>query len=214
MNRGVLGVALLAALIGMAVANQGVDVSQAVSASAFHCLKNEGIGHIAVPRVATSIGRIDPNGAATVKHAHEAGVAVVDGYIFPCPHCGDPEGQVKRAVAHLHSEGAKIGRLWLDIEGTQYWGHQSSNRAFFEGLVKGGQAAGVSLGVYTSASQWSPIMGSYTGGSHLPLWYAHYDGRANFGDFVQFGGWHQPHMKQFVGNAMKCGVGVDINYLP
>lgn len=80
---------------------------------------------------------------------------------------------MKRAVAHLHSTGAKIGRLWLDIEGAQYWGHQSSNRAFFEGLVKGCHAAGVSIGVYTSASQWGPIMGSWDGGKAYPLWYAH-----------------------------------------
>jgi hypothetical protein len=92
---------------------------------------------------------------------------------FPCHGCGDAEGQVKRAVAALHSAGAKIGRLWLDIEGTQYWGAQSSNRAFFEGLVKGCHAAGVAIGVYTSASQWNPIMGSYSGGAAYPLWYAH-----------------------------------------
>lgn len=42
----------------------------------------------------------------------------------------------------------------LDIEGTQYWGAQSSNRVFFNDLVSEAQAMGVRLGVYTSASQW------------------------------------------------------------
>jgi hypothetical protein len=63
--------------------------------------------------------------------------------------------------------------LWLDIEGTQYWRDQAYNRNFFDGLVRGCVAAGVTIGVYTSASQWNPIMGSSTAGSHFPLWYAH-----------------------------------------
>jgi GH25 family lysozyme M1 (1,4-beta-N-acetylmuramidase) len=92
---------------------------------------------------------------------------------FPCPSCGDPEGQIKRAVSALRSAGANIGMLWLDIEGTQYWRDQAYNRNFFDGLIRGCQAAGVTIGVYTSASQWNPIMGSSTAGSHYPLWYAH-----------------------------------------
>ena len=92
---------------------------------------------------------------------------------FPCPHCGDPEGQIKRAVAALRSAGATIGMLWLDIEGTQYWKDQNYNRNFFAGLINGCHAAGVTIGVYTSASQWNPIMGASTAGSSYPLWYAH-----------------------------------------
>ena len=30
------------------------------------------------------------------------------------------------------------------------------------------------MGVYTSQSQWTPIMGSNTAGSAYPIWYAHY----------------------------------------
>lgn len=36
------------------------------------------------------------------------------------------------------------------------------------------------MGVYTSKSQWIPIMGDWSGGSSLPLWYAHYDGNPSF----------------------------------
>ena len=32
------------------------------------------------------------------------------------------------------------------------------------------RAAGIAMGVYTSASQWNPIMGSWSGGSSLPLY--------------------------------------------
>lgn len=67
------------------------------------------------------------------------------------------------------------------------------------------------VGVYTSKSQWDPIMGSYSGGKNYPLWYARYDNKPNFSDFVSFGGWSKPAMKQYVGDTTLCGGGVDLN---
>ena len=79
----------------------------------------------------------------------------------------------------MASNRAKYGMIWLDIEGTQYWYRNvDDNRNFFNGLVNEAEALGVHLGVYTSESQWSPIMGNWNGGSRFPLWYAHYDGSA------------------------------------
>jgi hypothetical protein len=99
-------------------------------------------------------------------------------------------------------------------------------------------AAGLDIGVYTSDSQWVPIMGSYTGGSSYPLWYAHYDGEPNFDDFSPFNGWSSPYMKanppwfppiscfwrvltlfglvvqQFSESGAKCSVSYDINWHP
>jgi hypothetical protein len=54
---------------------------------------------------------------------------------------------------------------------------------------------GLKIGVYTSDSQWVPIMGSYSGGSEFPLWYAHYDGIPDFDDFSPFNGWKHPARK-------------------
>ena len=54
-------------------------------------------------------------------------------------------------------------------------------------------------------------MGSYTGGSKYPLWYAHYDQIANFNDFREFGGWSKPAMKQYQGDATVCQTDVDLN---
>lgn len=49
--------------------------------------------------------------------------------------------------------------------------------------------------MYTSDSQWGPIMGDYSGASSYPLWYAHYDGLPTFSDFSPFNGWSSPAMK-------------------
>ena len=95
----------------------GVDVSQAVSESAWKCLMSpggQGPVEFAIVRVYQSGGHVDPNGAATIKAARAAGVKHVDGYVFPCFSCGDAAEQVKATVAAL--SGAEYGMLWYDIE--------------------------------------------------------------------------------------------------
>jgi hypothetical protein len=46
----------------------------------------------------------------------------------------------------------------------------------------------------------------------VPLWYAHYDNSASFGDYKKVGGWAKPAMKQFAGDVTQCGVGLDKNF--
>jgi hypothetical protein len=48
----------------------------------------------------------------------------------------------------------------------------------------------------------------------LPLWYAHYDGKASFSDFSSFGGWKTPYAKQYMGDYTLCSFDVDLNYAP
>jgi hypothetical protein len=66
----------------------------------------------------------------------------------------------------------------------------SANVQFFEGLINEASSQGLSVGIYTSYSQWQPIMGDYSGGSSYPLWYAHYDGNPSFSDFSPFNGFN------------------------
>jgi hypothetical protein len=42
--------------------------------------------------------------------------------------------------------------------------------------------------------------------------YAHYDNIPSFSDFVPFGGWVHPSIKQFLGTTTACGVGIDKNF--
>ncbi len=44
------------------------------------------------------------------------------------------------------------------------------------------------------------------------LWYAHYDGSSSFIDFIPFGGWSRPNIKQYQWNTTLCGVDVDLDY--
>eukprot|EP01112_Ceratiomyxa_fruticulosa_P020680 TRINITY_DN7129_c0_g1_i5.p1 TRINITY_DN7129_c0_g1~~TRINITY_DN7129_c0_g1_i5.p1 ORF type:complete len:219 (-),score=33.28 TRINITY_DN7129_c0_g1_i5:92-748(-) len=196
-------------------ATYGLDLSQATSQASFDCLHQNGYD-FAVVRCYQSVGRVDPNCGDSVNRAWASGMAHVDVYLFPCFSCGNPAGQVSATISYLRNNNVKFGMLWFDIEGPgTYWGSsQSANANFFAGLVSEARALGVTIGIYTSASQWNPIMGGYTGGSPYPLWYAHYDGSASFSDFSAFGGWTKPSIKQFAGTTAICSAGIDKNWYP
>eukprot|EP01114_Cavostelium_apophysatum_P023284 TRINITY_DN8722_c0_g1_i2.p1 TRINITY_DN8722_c0_g1~~TRINITY_DN8722_c0_g1_i2.p1 ORF type:complete len:505 (+),score=91.26 TRINITY_DN8722_c0_g1_i2:30-1517(+) len=191
----------------------GLDVSTPVTVSNFKCVNSAGFDY-AIVRAWQSNGQPDPNAPSTVANAWSAGLTHVDVYMFPCFSCGNPGGQVTKAIQYLSSHGTKFDIFWLDIEGPQYWGSQQENVNFMQGMLSAAKSQGISVGIYTSSSQWEPIMGSWTGGSGYPLWYAHYDGQPSFSDFSPFGGWHTPAMKQFQGTSSVCGVGIDHNWCP
>lgn len=184
--RALIAVAFILAIVPSAFASYGVDVSQPTSVSSFQCMKNDGLD-FAIVRTFQSNGVNDPNGVHTVANAWAGGMSYVDVYMFPCPTCSaSAASQVTSAVNYLKSYNTRFGQFWFDIEGTQYWtGSQSENQAFFNELKSTGASLGLNMGVYTSASQWDPIMGSgFTGGSNLPLWYAHV--RQFFSSFPPF----------------------------
>lgn len=105
---------------------------------------------------------------------------------------------------------ARVGMLWLDIEGPEYWSSTPANNVnFLHGMVNEGNARGVSMGIYTGNSQWSPIMGGSADFKSMPLWYAHYDNNPSFSDFTPFGGWTKPNIKLYAGTTSMCSASVD-----
>ena len=68
-------------------------------------------------------------------------------------------------VSYLKSNcpSAFSGRVWLDVEGSQYWSTSTTtNKNFYQALVDSCTTYGVKCGVYSSSSQWSAIFGSTT----------------------------------------------------
>ncbi len=47
---------------------------------------------------------------------------------------------------------------------------QLVRRAFLSEAINKALAYGERIGIYTSASQWEPIMGNWAGGARFPLW--------------------------------------------
>lgn len=79
------------------------------------------------------------------------------------------------------------------------------------------QQYGVRPGIYTSRSDWYQITGNWAGaGADCMLWYASVRGSgpagespADFSDFVPFGCWQFPTMKQFGQVESLCGLTVN-----
>ncbi len=84
-------------------------------------------------------------------------------------------------------------------------------------LIKAVEARGRSVGIYASGYMWNQIMGnrdSCTSYSSYPLWYPHYDGKDSFDDWSvsKFGGWTVPTIKQYAGDAVACGIALDLSF--
>ena len=200
-------------VIGSVSATLGVDISQPLDGSTATCLKNAGYDKM-IARGYKSSGSVDGAMCGSMKAAQNAGMQV-GVYLFPCPTCGDPSGQVQSVANALRDCGIYDSTIWLDIEGQQYWlGNSNSNRSFYTGLVDACNSSGYSCGVYSSYYQWQNVMGTtdYSYGSDLPLWYAHYDDSPDMGDFQAFGGWYSASMKQYQGDQTVCNFGVDLDY--
>jgi hypothetical protein len=185
----------------------GIDISSLVLEDTFKCLKSNGYDFVIV-RAYTSECEPDYNAIHTIFNARAVGIKYVDVYMFPSPRCSrSASDQVNDMVAAL--KNADYGQIWLDIEGPSYWhSSESENQDFFNELLSACERHKLSfhIGVYTSASQWDPIMGSgFRGGGSHQLWYAHYDDNPSFSDFSPFGGWSKPSIKQYRGDASVCG---------
>lgn len=192
-------------------------MSSTISSSGASCFKSAGLSFV-VPRGYRSTGSVDTQVCSSIIAAANAGIKTRDTYMFPCPTCSkSAAAQMSELVSHLNGncKSQWSGRVWLDIEGTQYWtSSTTSNQNWYKALRDSCKTYGVRCGVYSSKSQWSAIFGStsFVYGNDLPLWYAHYDNSPSFSDFAAFGGWTTPHAKQYAGDVTQCSMDVDKNY--
>eukprot|EP00981_Chlorochromonas_danica_P000459 scaffold96_cov167-Ochromonas_danica.AAC.66 len=186
----------------------GVDISDTLSYSTASCFVSSGLSFV-IPRGYCSYGAVDSSVCTSLNNAANAG-----------PTCSkSADTQMSELVSYLNAncKSAWSGRVWLDIEGTQYWySSTTTNQNWYKALVDSCSTYGVRCGVYSSYYQWSDIFGTtyFSYGSNLPLWYAHYDNNPSFSDFSSFGGWSSPHVKQYAGDTYQCSMGVDKNYAP
>lgn len=208
---------LLALVVAPTLCVLGVDVSQLFSTSTYQCMKNSGY-QFAIIRGYCSYGGVDAHVVNNLQNAKAAGL-ITDIYMFPC-RGKSASAQVDQMVAAISAN--LYGMVWIDVEtnpspgcgwGTDYNG----NCAFLTEVINRIKYHGKKPAIYASQYMWQSIMG---GSRNCPsvaseqLWYAHYDGSPSFSDFVGFGGWTKPAIKQFQGDVTLCGAGVDKNYYP
>lgn len=113
----------------------GVDVCESITTSAASCFKSAGLTFV-VPRGYRSTGAVDTLVCTSLKNAATAGIETRDVYMFPCPTCSKSAAtQMSELVTYLNSncKSSFSGRVWLDIEGTQYWySSTTTNKSWFE----------------------------------------------------------------------------------
>jgi hypothetical protein len=119
------------------------------------------------------------------------------------------------------SNGSNFGMVWIDVEDNPSSGcswnsySDSSNCDYLNSLISAVKSYGKVAGVYTSQYEWSSVMGSQgacTSANGVQLWYAHYDNKASFSDYVKIGGWSKPAIKQYAGDVSLCGLGIDKSF--
>ncbi len=56
--------------------------------------------------------------------------------------------------------------MWFQVVLIEWRG----SRGFLSEAINRALGHGLHIGIYTSASQWNPIMGNWAGGARFPLW--------------------------------------------
>uniref|UniRef100_A0A6C0I875 Glycoside hydrolase n=1 Tax=viral metagenome TaxID=1070528 RepID=A0A6C0I875_9ZZZZ len=197
---------------------RGVDMSTLVSRSSFECLKNRGINFVIV-RCYMKSDIPDPNCPSTVANAWAAGIPRVDVYFFPGVYqcASSPERQVSVFKAFVNLKKIKIQMVWVDVEPCECCWSSSKDANFkkVKGIVNGLVKAGFKVGIYASSNSWSVVCGNNRLQT-FPLWYPHYQNppSPSFSDFVPFGGWTKPTMKQIQGTHTVCNAEIDANWHP
>jgi hypothetical protein len=202
-------------LVVSSLCTLGVDVSQLFSTSTYQCMKNNGYS-FAIIRGYCSYGGVDGNIVNNLNNARAAGL-ITDIYMFPC-RGKSASAQVDQMMAAIPAN--LYGMIWIDVEtnpssGCGWGADHAGNCNFLTETINRIKSHGKVPAIYASRYMWQTIMGSFSACPSVAsqkLWYAHYDGSPSFSDFVAFGGWTKPAIKQFQGDTTLCGAGVDKNF--
>lgn len=202
----------------------GIDLYPIASVQNWQCFTDS--VSFAIIRAFRSSGKGDSAVCPNIKNAVMGGFSPsnLDVYMFPCPTCAATASQQFASMMSglTACSSGWSQRVWLDIEGEQYWfGDYTKNWNWYKSLVDACLAyPGVSCAVYSNAAQWGSLFGStskvYSKSANLPLWYPRYPNNKSpsLSDYTPFGGWSTPVMKQYVGDASLCTMEVDLNYSP
>jgi hypothetical protein len=218
---------------------EGVDVYEAMSNAQMGCFKRTGREFVTVrsrvsaafwwltcdpplrfllqARAWQSNGAFETRAASVVRLARDlrmhAGVSM-----FPCATMG--------AAAQVHQMVAGLEQSQVNTTGLQFWAHVATNTsagcgwsanttancAYVLTLLETARALGLKPGVYSSRTMWDGIVGEgCSAGADAPLWYAHFDNSTDCSDYVPFGGWASPNVKQYQGGRSLCGVKFNAN---
>uniref|UniRef100_A0A1I7UX98 Lysozyme n=1 Tax=Caenorhabditis tropicalis TaxID=1561998 RepID=A0A1I7UX98_9PELO len=181
-----------------------VDFSDLASLAELQYIKQSGYSVIFV-RVYTQ-GSFDQNACSTIYSAYNAGLGT-EPFMFPQPLSNKPGNQQLDEVYQGLTEcGITVRSIWIQVTTPINWSsYPNNNISFINSIVTRARQYGITVGIYTSYSNWSQITNGYSNiGNDVLLWYwsvfeegANGETPANFDDFRAFGCWTVPTVKQF-----------------
>lgn len=207
-------------LISCTLGDLGIDTStwgHPWTQESFSCLlKEHGKTFVIIEGFRRSSGVL-PEAKQTIANAKAAGFEDVQLYHFP-DKSQDPSLQIQKTLDAFTSVLGNM-TLWIDVENPDDWADCDANVKFLRAMVSSAQnRLGTSrVGIYTSMSQWHPIMCDDSSFSNEMLWRPHYDGKPDNSDWHKagigpFGGWNSTVMKQYQGTTKLCNMNVDLNW--
>ncbi|KAI1722388.1 lysozyme-like protein 5 [Ditylenchus destructor] len=102
----------------------------------------------------------------------------------------------------LKTNGANIGRVWLQVLAGQWPNNPTSNQNFINQFAAQVRAQQPQFGILSDAESWENVTGpGYSGDSQYQLWWAEHNGIADYIGWVTFGGWSLPSMHQYNSNV-------------
>jgi hypothetical protein len=237
----ILLIVLLVSCSTLCLGRDGVDLSVETSLETWKCLQQDHNISYAKIRVYRNVGQVDSNATMSIKLATHVLGHNVDAYIFPCIStsayaisknvtCPSAEEQIDEllnyltdhdisfAVNGVHRQQYSLGRLWLDIEDevpAKYFDSNITvNTNFLTDIVSAMNMKNIPIGIYTTKTYWTNIMGGIMGYDIYPLWYPRYDGLNDMSFFAPFAGWDSVDIKQTNGNVGYCDLSqVDSDYM-
>jgi len=200
---------------------KAVDISAPTTVNTFSCYRQSlfltAFIRIYIP---TGSGQIDTESPNTVRNAFTAGLGV-EVYATPQPS-GSKMGwqQCDEAYQCMYGNGITVRAIWLQVTSPINWPlNLQANQAFITSFVQRARQLNLRVGIYTNYYDWQQITGNWNGWTaqgSIDLWYWNVNGEGpagqhatDFGDFVPFGGWTAPRVKQYGQVITVCGTYVN-----
>ncbi|KAK5986044.1 hypothetical protein GCK32_014089 [Trichostrongylus colubriformis] len=189
--------------------------SSNISSEVYKCLREAGYKTVFFPvynAQKVHAPEWDPNAVSNIRQAIRAGLGV-EVYINPRYNLILKGSiQIAEVINYFNAANLKTKRIWVQVSKPEEWDQSpESNRDFLEDMISAAKGLGVDIGFYTNANYWITITRDWKPEGHR-LWYRKVNGPglsgetpANFDDFVRFGKWGRPTVKQFARKERICG---------
>lgn len=149
-----------------------------------------------------------------INNARAAGINDIDVYLFNQKN-RSAEEQVTASIKFMQGNNVEYETFWFDIENQTYWFDTcDENIKFLHEMISTAldYLPPERIGIYASNHSWEPLMCGTTDFSGFKLWWPRYDNKTSIDNFVPFGGWQKPIMKQYLDlRNVSCAI-IDLNW--